>query len=132
MILCGALQPGLRQRSLRCTRELHHVGEHIAAIGPYVEGDVHAAILARWPQDDGGPDEPDSMAVDHAGRPLAHTPAEVRSIAGRMLEDGEILAVILKGRNGDLGVQVYGPPSQELVEILETTAAAYRRAIEGH
>lgn len=42
--LCGQLAP--RGDTWRCTRPAGHEGDHIAGIGPYVEGVV---ILTRWP-----------------------------------------------------------------------------------
>jgi len=47
--LCGAYAAPASDRyghPLRCTRDVGHEGDHIAAIGPYVEGEV---ILAQWP-----------------------------------------------------------------------------------
>jgi len=72
------------------------------------------------------------MAVDEKGRPLPYSPQEVRSILLRMVDEGELLAVIVRGPNGDLGVQVFGPPSQELLGVLEQATDGYRAALKGH
>lgn len=37
-----------------------------------------------------------------------------------VLDGGTVLAVVLQGVNGDIGVQVYGAPSKELVTALHT------------
>lgn len=80
-----------------------------------------------------GDHEKHDMAIDEAGRPLPYSSAEVRKIVRESLTDpnSELIAVILKHR-GNLMVQVMGPPSQELVDILETTLRAYRTAARGH
>lgn len=134
MTLCGAESPAPASmtagRLVHCTREQNHEGDHIAAIGPYVPGEQ---ILAQWPRTPPPPgDASDDMAVDGDGRPLPHTPAETRSILAEMLDRGEILAVILRDVNGDLGVQVFGPPSREILDVLMTTTKAYRRTLAGH
>jgi len=74
---------------------------------------------------------PDNMAVDGDGNPLPYSPTAVRDIVLKMINEGEIMAVIVR-KGGDLGVQVFGPPSQELLDILDQTARAYRRALKGH
>lgn len=74
---------------------------------------------------------PDNMAVDAEGRALAHSPEEVRAICVRMIEEGEILAVIARVHD-DLAVQVFGPPSQELLDCLDRATQAYRRVLAGH
>jgi hypothetical protein len=75
---------------------------------------------------------PDNMAVDEDGNPLAFTPEQTRDIVHKMIDEGEILAAIVRSKNGDLGVQVYGPPTRELLAILEQTTKAYRRVLKGH
>lgn len=74
----------------------------------------------------------DDMAVDGDGNPLPYAPAEVRQIVLKMIDEGTILAVIMHSRTGELGVQVFGPPSRELLDILEQTTRAYRRVLKGH
>lgn len=72
------------------------------------------------------------MAVDSHGHPLPYSPEEVRAIVERAIHDGDIMAVILRNPGGDFCVQVFGPPSQTLLNVLETTTNAYRRALQGH
>jgi hypothetical protein len=73
----------------------------------------------------------DDMAVDRDGAPLPYTPEQVRAIVTDALESGEIQAVIIK-KGDDLMVQVFGPPSRELLDVLETATRGYRRALKGH
>jgi len=73
----------------------------------------------------------DYMAVDEEGRALPYAPEEVRQIVLKMIDEGEILAVIVRTPTSDLGVQVFGPPSRALLEVLESTTRAYRRVLEG-
>lgn len=72
-----------------------------------------------------------NMAVDRDGTPLPFSPDEVHQISEKALEDGHVMAAILRLPSGDLSVQVFGPPSQELVDILEQTAKAYKRVLRG-
>lgn len=74
----------------------------------------------------------DNMAVDGNGNPLPYTSAEVAIIMEKALRDGNVMAAILRMPSGDLAVQVFGPPSHELLDILETTTRAYRRTLQGH
>ncbi len=75
---------------------------------------------------------PENMAVDAAGKSLPYTAEEVTRIMEKALRDGDVMAAILRMPTGDLAVQVFGPPSLELLDILETTARAYRRVLQGH
>jgi len=74
----------------------------------------------------------ENMAVDANGTPLPFTPTQVREIVNRAVLDGDLVAAILRMPGGDLCVQVFGPPSHELVEMLETTLHAYKRVLKGH
>ena len=47
-----------------------------------------------------------NMAVDADGAVLPYSPGEVRSIVDGMLADGEIIAVVLRGKDGQIGVNV--------------------------
>jgi hypothetical protein len=75
--------------------------------------------------------ERDDIALDEQGRPLPHSPAEVRKIVRQMADEGEVLAVIVRVEN-DLAVKVFGPPSQELAEALRTVANSYTTFLKGH
>ncbi len=72
------------------------------------------------------------MAVDNKGNSLPYTSDEVAVIMAKALRDGDVMAAILRMPSGDLAVQVFGPPSLELLDILETTTRAYRRTLQGH
>lgn len=74
---------------------------------------------------------PDNMAIDREGRPLPCSPDQVKAIVQRAMRDGELLAAVFRMPSGDVAVQVLGEPSLELLEALEQTAFAYRRALEG-
>lgn len=74
----------------------------------------------------------DSMAVDSNGMPLPYSSAEVDAIVHAALDKGDLLAAIVRDADGNLCVQVLGPPSRELLEALETATTAYRRIIRGH
>lgn len=71
------------------------------------------------------------MAIGRDGNPLPYSPAEVRAIVLKMIDEGDIMAVIVRVKD-DLAVQVFGPPSAELLDVLETATQAYRRTLQGH
>lgn len=74
----------------------------------------------------------ENIAVDEDGRVLPYESAEVTSKIREMLADGDLLAVVLRGKDGNVAVQVFGPPSRELEQALTTAARAYRRVLRGH
>ncbi len=74
---------------------------------------------------------PDIMAVDDEGRTLPYSPAEVHAIVQRSLKEGNVLAAVMRV-DGNLMVQVFGPPSTEVLHAFETVVRAYRRVLEGH
>lgn len=69
------------------------------------------------------------VAINTAGQRLDYSPAEVRALLDKQVEDGHILAVILEMPDGDVGVQVYGPPHPRILELLEQATDGYRRAL---
>lgn len=73
----------------------------------------------------------DDMAVDHEGRPIAMAPIDVRKMVMKMINEGEILLVAVRVGD-DVAVQVFGPPSEELCDVLDQTARNLRRATQGH
>jgi hypothetical protein len=76
-------------------------------------------------------DESHDMALDIDGHPIPMAPGEVRRMVLKLLDEGRLLAFVVK--HGDnVGVQVMGPPSIELVELLEQAVAGLRKATEGH
>lgn len=72
--------------------------------------------------------ENDHVAADTEGNILPLSADEVREVVGQSLNDGEILAVIIKMPNGDLSIPVLGPPDLELADALDTAAKSYRIA----
>jgi hypothetical protein len=76
---------------------------------------------------------PGNMAIDDQGHVLPYGPEQVRAIVQKALNDptSEILAIVLRVKD-DLMVQVMGPPSRELLNILEMTARSYRNALRDH
>lgn len=77
------------------------------------------------------PASAENMAVDMDGTPLAMSPEDVRAYVLRMVDEGEIIAVIARHQD-ELAVQVFGPPSRKLLGILEDAVKAYRRVLRGH
>ncbi len=73
----------------------------------------------------------DDIAIDQDGHPLPYGPDEVQRIVQRALEQGDVLAAVFK-TGGDLAIQVFGPPSQEIADALDIAARAYREALRGH
>lgn len=122
--LCG-VRAGTRATAYRCTRPIGHGGDHIAAIGPWQPGEV---ILARWRQ--GSDPSRDDLAIDADGTPLPLTTQEVRAELLRMIDEGDLLAAIVRMPNGDVGVQVYGPPSTLILEVLQQAIDGMRAALE--
>ena len=80
-----------------------------------------------------GPLEDDhAMAIDSDGRPLPYTPDQVRAVVKSMaLEDGTLLGVLFQHDNR-IGMHVFGPPSQDILDTLEQVAQAYRVMLRGH
>jgi hypothetical protein len=76
-------------------------------------------------------DERHDMAVDLDGNPIPLAPGDVRKMITKLLDEGEILAYVVR-RGDEVGVQVFGPPSMALVELLEQAVAGLRKATEGH
>jgi hypothetical protein len=74
----------------------------------------------------------DDFAIDTKGRPLPYSSAEIRAIVRRAVDEGTLVAALLRMPSGDLAFQVFGPPSQELLDTLESVTTAYRRLLEGH
>lgn len=117
---------GNRAGMFLCTRPANHDGDHVAGVGPWAEGD---RILARWRP--GSAVARDDTAIDRDGSPLPIARGEVRGIVEQMINAGELLAAVFRAPNGDVGVQVFGPPSAELLDVLEAAARGYRAALEG-
>jgi len=74
----------------------------------------------------------DQWAIDSEGRPLPHSPDQVREICARALAEGTLLAAILEMPSGDIAVQVLGLPSEKIATALMDVAVAYARSLKGH
>jgi hypothetical protein len=80
----------------------------------------------------GPPNEhPANMAIQADGTPMALTPAEVDAKVRELIFDGELIAVIAR-KDGQIGVHVFGDPSQEIIDILERAIVGYKRVLRGH
>jgi hypothetical protein len=75
---------------------------------------------------------PDNIAIDSDGHVLPYDSREVRAITDKALHEGNVLAVIMEMPDGNIAVQVMGPPSSRVLEALEITARSYRKALKGH
>lgn len=72
---------------------------------------------------------PFDMAADLDGKPLLLEPGAVRTMVNKMVDEGELVAIIVRA-HGQVALQVFGPPSLELVELLEQTTRGFRRIVE--
>jgi hypothetical protein len=70
-----------------------------------------------------------NMAIGKDGNPLPYSPEEVKDITKKAVDDGELLAAVFRLPSGDLAVQIFGPPSYEIVEILQNATAQYKRVL---
>ena len=71
-----------------------------------------------------------AMAVDLDGRMLPYTVTEVNKLQVAAAEHGNLIAAVFE-KDGDVYVNVFGPPSLELVELLERATAGYRNVLKG-
>lgn len=69
-----------------------------------------------------------SIAIDLDGSILPMTPLQVQKHLEKMMDEGEIMAAVVV-TNGEIGVQVFGPPSEQLLEILQQAAKGYKKAL---
>lgn len=78
----------------------------------------------------------EDMGFDLDGRPLGHSPTEVRTMINAALQDphSELVAFVLR-KDGDLMVSLTGPPSRETLDdlerVLKTAIKGYRRILRG-
>jgi hypothetical protein len=70
-----------------------------------------------------------NMAIGTDGNPLPYSPEEVKQVALKAVDGGELLAAVFRLSSGDLSVQVFGPPSHELVDALEQAVSQYKRVL---
>lgn len=87
---------------------------------------------AEYRPDPRGPAKPDNMAVDDQGHVLPYNPEEVRAIVDQAVDQGELLFAVFQMPTGEYGVSAFVPPSEKLVEILETAARSFKRVLQGH
>lgn len=50
----------------------------------------------------------------------------------RVLDGGMVVAVVLQGEAGDIGVQIFGAPTKELATALMTAAQGVWEALKAH
>lgn len=74
----------------------------------------------------------DSIAIDADGHPLPYTAEEVDAIVRKSIEEGDLLAAVIKMPDGNLSVQVLGEPCEALADALDVVAKSYRVALRGH
>ena len=72
------------------------------------------------------------IAIDGDGHILPYSPEEVRAITVKALTDGNLAMIVTVMPSGDYAVQVMGPPSDALADLLEQVATSYRQALKGH
>ena len=73
---------------------------------------------------------PDNMAIDKHGNRLPFSSDEVREVIARMIEEGDIIAAVFR-TDDNIGIQIFGPPTHELVEVLRQAYVAYKNIMEG-
>lgn len=66
------------------------------------------------------------------GKILPMDPDEARETADRIVLEGTLIAAVYRSPEGDLSVQVYGPPSLELLACLKAAAKQYAALLRGH
>ena len=72
---------------------------------------------------------PLKVAIDGSGTPLSFTPEQVDHVVKGLMATGELVMVVFR-KGSDLGCLVLGDPDPMLPAVLETTAAAYRKALQ--
>jgi hypothetical protein len=70
-----------------------------------------------------------NIGIGKEGEKLPHSPAQVEAIMQYAMKHGQLLMAMFK-IGDDLAVQVFGEPSEELANALDSTAASYRKAVD--
>jgi hypothetical protein len=70
-----------------------------------------------------------NFAIGKDGNPLPYSADEVKRVAQKAVDDGDLVAALFRLPSGDLSFQVFGPPSLELVEMLEGAVSQYKRGL---
>lgn len=71
-----------------------------------------------------------NLAIGADGNPLPISPEEVKQTALKAVDDGDLLAVLIRLPSGDLSFQVFGPPSRELLDTLKGVISSYERTLD--
>jgi hypothetical protein len=86
-------------------------------------------IQPRRPERREPPASQFNLAIGKDGNPLPYSPEEVKRVTQKAVDDGELMAAVFRLPSGDLAVQIFGPPSYEIVEILENATSQYKRVL---
>jgi hypothetical protein len=79
-----------------------------------------------------GPAPAENMAIDEKGGVMPYSPEEVRAVAEKAVDHGDLVLGVFEMPSGDLAATVFVPPSQKLLEILETLYKSFARVVKGH
>jgi hypothetical protein len=71
-----------------------------------------------------------NLAIGADGNPLPYSSEEIKTVALKAVDDGDILAVLIRLPSGDLSFQVYGPPSRDLLDTLKCAISSYERTLD--
>jgi urease accessory protein UreH len=71
-----------------------------------------------------------NIAVDPTGKLLPFLPDQVEQIVSEAIHRGTLIAAVFQLPTGELGVQVFGPPSEKLAALLEQAAHGYRQSLK--
>jgi hypothetical protein len=73
-----------------------------------------------------------NMAIGKDGNPLPYSPDEVKMVATKAMQDGDLVCAMFRLPSGDLAFQIFGPPSLELVDMIEGALSQYKRVLGLH
>lgn len=71
-----------------------------------------------------------NFAIDKDGNRIPYSSDEVGMISKDIITRGKIIMVV-SVVDDQIGAHVFGPPSEELIEILEQVTTAYRKGLRG-
>ena len=72
----------------------------------------------------------DDIAFDEEGRPYAHGSAEVDDTNSAIFDDPDVQPLLVVGQSArGIGVRSYGPPSEQVADLLDQVARTYRQAL---
>lgn len=84
-----------------------------------IEAEIRARLASRG----------NSVGINPDGSISPHTREQIVRMQMEAFERGQILALVLEHPDGQLMVQVLGPPTLQLAEVLEQAATGYRQAL---